>query len=121
MDPDTNADAIVKQMAAIQTATNLVPTGTIIHPTNWLKILLTKTTDAEYLGAGPFVSPQAPMLWGKPVAVTTAIAAGTALVVCGAAGAVFRRGGINVQASNSHQDFFIKNLTAIRGEQRLVQ
>jgi len=30
----------------------------------------------------------------------------------------FRRGGLRVEASNSHQDFFIKNLTAIRAEER---
>jgi hypothetical protein len=33
---------------------------------------------------------------------------------------IFRRGGVRVEASNSHQDFFIKNLVAIRGEERLA-
>lgn len=117
---DTNADAIAKQMAAIQTATNLVPTGTIINPKNWLTIVLSKNLQGGYFGAGPFMPMQAWTLWGKPVAVTTAIPVGTALVVCGQAATVFRRGGINVQASNSHQDFFIKNLTAIRAEERVA-
>ena len=30
----------------------------------------------------------------------------------------FRKGDIRVEASNSHQDFFTKNLVAIRAEER---
>jgi HK97 family phage major capsid protein len=33
---------------------------------------------------------------------------------------VFRRNNLTVEASNSHNDFFQKNLTAIRAEQRLA-
>jgi hypothetical protein len=33
---------------------------------------------------------------------------------------VFANGGLRVEASNSHQDFFIKNLVAIRAEERLA-
>jgi HK97 family phage major capsid protein len=33
---------------------------------------------------------------------------------------LFDRGGIRVSASNSHQDFFIKNLIAILAEERLA-
>jgi HK97 family phage major capsid protein len=55
------------------------------------------------------------------VLVTSAIGDGTAAV--GAfrqGGAVYRRGGLTVEASNSHSDFFQKNLTALRAEERLV-
>ena len=38
----------------------------------------------------------------------------------GQAAQVFRKGGIRVEASNSHSDFFIKNLVAIRAEERLA-
>ena len=53
--------------------------------------------------------------------MTPSIVANTALV--GAfkqAAQVFRKGGIRVEASNSHADFFIKNLVAIRAEERLA-
>ena len=36
----------------------------------------------------------------------------------GTAGQFWTRSGIVVQASNSHSDFFVKNLVAIRAEQR---
>ena len=52
--------------------------------------------------------------------MTVAIPLGTALVVCRSAAMVFRRSGIMIAASNSHQDFFIKNLVAIRCAERLT-
>jgi HK97 family phage major capsid protein len=119
---DTNSDAILKQIAAIQTATGLVPDGVVVHPTNWQTILLTKDTTGNYIGGGgPFASVGRPTLWGLPVAVTPAIAANTALV--GAfmtGGQLFRRGGLRVEASNSHADFFTTNRVAIRAEERLA-
>jgi HK97 family phage major capsid protein len=56
-----------------------------------------------------------------PVVVTTAITAGVALVGAFKMGAqVFRKGGISVDVSNSHSDYFVKNLTAIRAEERVA-
>lgn len=60
-----------------------------------------------------------PTLWGLLVAATPAIAAKLVLVCAFATQAqFFRKGGVRVEASNSHQDFFIKNLVAIRAEER---
>ena len=58
-------------------------------------------------------------LWSKPVLVTGALGAGTALVGTRAAAQVWRRGGLSVEASNSHSNFFQLNLVAIRAEERL--
>jgi len=52
------------------------------------------------------------------VALTSAIAAGTALVgAFRTAAQIFRKGGVRVEASNSHSDFFVTNKTAIRAEE----
>jgi HK97 family phage major capsid protein len=117
---DTNADAVAKQIAAIRTSTNRVASGVVLHPTNWESMLLAKDSTGRYIGLGPGAPPAIPSLWGLPVAVSTAMAVGTALVVSGTAAMVFRRGGINVQTSNSHQDFFVRNMVAIRSEERLA-
>lgn len=117
---NTNADSIAAAVSAIQTATNLAPTGVIVHPTNWETILLSKDTNGQYYGSGPFAAPGAATLWGLPVTKTTAIAAGTALVVCRTAAMVFRRGGVRIESSNSHASFFTSNLVAIRAEERLA-
>lgn len=119
--PDTAADAIFRQMMALFNSSFLMPDGIVMNPADWQKIQLTKTTTGEYIGGGPFSAPVGPTLWGLPVAVTPAIPALTALVgAFGSASQVFRKGGIRVEASNSHQDFFIKNLVAIRAEERLA-
>ena len=66
-----------------------------------------------YFGAGP--------LWGVPVVVTTSIGAGTALVGSfRTASVVYRRGGVTVEASNSHEDYFQKDLVAMRAEERVA-
>jgi HK97 family phage major capsid protein len=121
VDPATNADVIYQQIAAIANTAFIYPDGIVMNPTNWSTTILSKDSTGRYLGGGPFVPPSAATLWGLPVAPTPAIVAGTALVgAYGSAAQVFRRSGINVAASNSHQDFFIKNLTAIRAEERLA-
>ena len=76
---------------------------------------------------GPFVGPYGvngiagEEAWGLRVVVTSRIAANTALVgAFGTMAQVFYRGGLTVEASNSHSDFFQKNLTALRAERRLA-
>ena len=82
-------------------------------------MLLSKTTTGEYLGDGPFGPVRAVTLWGLPIAVTSVIEAGVALVGCfKTAAQIFRKGGVRVDASNSHQDYFTRNLVAVRSELR---
>lgn len=119
--PDTAQDAIFRQVMAIFATSYLMPDGIVANPTDWSQILLSKTTTGEYLTGGPFQPVQTPTLWGLPVAVTPAIVVGTALVGAYKTGAqVFHHGGIRVESSNSHQDYFVKNLVAIRAEERLA-
>jgi HK97 family phage major capsid protein len=122
VDPATNADAILAQIFAIYTSAFLMPDGIVMNPTNWAKTALAKSSTGEYIGAGPFDSGlQAQTLWGLPVAVTPNQLLGSGFVgAFKTAAQIFRKGGIRVEASNSHVDFFIKNLVAIRAEERLA-
>jgi HK97 family phage major capsid protein len=117
---DTNADAILKQIHAIATAEQVQPDGIVMHPNNWQTILLSKDGDGNYYaGGGPFSPLRTPTLWGLPVAVTPLITANTALVGCfGTFSQAFIRHGVRVEVSNSHSDFFIKRLLAIRASVR---
>jgi HK97 family phage major capsid protein len=59
-------------------------------------------------------------VWNKPVYVTSAIGgAGTALVGSTEAAQVWNRGGLNIEATNSHASNFVLNLSVIRAERRL--
>jgi HK97 family phage major capsid protein len=118
---DPNADAVFRQMMGIYTDSLVRPDGIVMNPTDWQGIQLMKDGNGAYMGGGPFSLPPAPSLWGLPVVVTPAIEPGTALVgAFQSAAQIFRKGGIDVQATNSHSDYFIRNLVAIRAEERLA-
>lgn len=117
---DTAMDAIYRQITQIRVTSFMEPDSIVIDPNGWQNILLAKNSQGFYYANGPFASAEDPMLWGKRVVATPALANTTAIV--GAfqqAGQIFRKGGITVEASNSHNDFFQRGQTAIRAEERL--
>jgi HK97 family phage major capsid protein len=82
-------------------------------------MILSKATDGTYLGASPFDAPTTPTLWGLPVVPMSGMTEGQALVgAFTTAAQLFLRGAIKVAISNSHADFFIKDLLALRAEVR---
>jgi HK97 family phage major capsid protein len=109
-----------------------MPTGIVMHPTNWLSSRLLRDgaggTIGAYFGGGPFgvaATNAGPAglfgqsLWDIPVALTTSLGAGTCIVGgFGTAAAIARRSGVTVEATNSHSDYFTKDLVAVRAEQR---
>lgn len=120
-------DAVYKAITAIRNVF-VEPSGIVVNPTDWEIFRLAKDLNDQYYGGGPFTGAYgnsggvaANNLWGFPVVVTPAIAAGTLLVgAFNSAAMIFRRGGVTVEASNSHNDFFQRNMTAIRAEERLA-
>jgi HK97 family phage major capsid protein len=118
---ETNADVILAQIAAIETATGLAVDRVVLNPSQWKTILLTKDSTGQYLGGSRFATPLRRSSGGRPVALTSAIVAGTALVgPFKTAAQIFRKGGLRVEASNSHASFFVENKIAIRAEERLA-
>ena len=104
-----------------------------MNPTNWGTIRLAKDSTGQYLGGGPWQGAYGQQsqvstgyfssspLWNMNVFVTNQIGVGTA--VLGSfkqAAAIVRRGGVTVEATNSHSDWFQKNLNMIRAEERLA-
>jgi HK97 family phage major capsid protein len=104
-----------------------------MHPTNWLNSRLlrdgTGGTAGQYFGGGPFTGAYGngggarlfgESLWNTPVVLSTVVGLGTALVGCfGQAAHIWRRGGVSVEATNSHSDLFVKDITMLRAEERL--
>jgi HK97 family phage major capsid protein len=94
--------------------------GIILNPTDWHDIELVKDTTDKYVFGDPNTSKPF-NLWSRAIVETAAIAAGTFLV--GAfrmAAQVWDREDANVEVSTEHSDFFVKNLVAIRAEERLA-
>jgi HK97 family phage major capsid protein len=119
---DSHLDALAKASNLIRNNAFLEPDAVVIHPTDAQVLQLAKDADGHYL-LGPAAGPAGgfiPAVWGMRVVVTPAIAAGTALVgAFGQAAQIFDRGGLTVEMSNSHGEFFRENKVAIRAERRL--
>jgi HK97 family phage major capsid protein len=121
---DTRIDRLNHALAQIEDV-NLVPDGIILHPRDWRNIQLIKSepggaNTGEYLLGGPAGIADA-MLWGLPVATTTAVTAGT--FYCGAFQrycGVYDRMDARVDISTEHSNFFVQNLVAIRAEERIA-
>lgn len=118
---DTVIDAIFKAITKIRSVGFFEPDAIVVHPNDWQDIRLAKDGNDNYYGGGPFGPMYGDTLWGLRVVVTTAITEGTALV--GAfkmGGQVWRREGITVEATNTHEDDFAFNRQTIRVEERLA-
>jgi HK97 family phage major capsid protein len=130
------AEQLFKAMNGMRGSAFVDPDWIVMHPTDWQDIRLLKDTANQYYGGGPFLGPyggpQGPVgasgqvagpldtVWNIPVYVTAAIGgSGTALIGTRAGAQVWRRGGLSVEATNSHSTWFALNLLAIRAEERL--
>lgn len=125
---DTNADAIHKAITKVRSVGFYEPDALVIHPTDWQLLKLAKDTANQYFGGGPFMNQygsggyQAPdMYWGLKVVVTTAIAAGTALVGAFKLGAqIWQRQGVVLDIATQNEDDFNFNRVTVRVEERLA-
>jgi HK97 family phage major capsid protein len=110
------------------------PDWFVIHPTDYQDLRLLTDTAGQFFGGGPFQGPYGngrnmdqstqitqatDYIWQKPVVVSTCCGgAGTALIGTSSAAQLFNRSGLTVEATNSNEDDFLKNLVAIRAEKR---
>lgn len=124
-----NLDSIYHGITLVETGPAFVPAdGLVIHPADYEKIRISKDTNKQYYGGGPFTGSYGnggfvddPAVWGLPTVVTPAITVGTVLVgAFSMGGQVFRKGGIRVDSTNSDVNDFENNLVALRAEERLL-
>lgn len=93
------------------------PTAWVMNPSDWETIELLKDGENRYYWGGPMV--QGPhQLWGVPVVETPAIASGSALLGDFRKAVLWDRESASIQVSDSHSDFFIRNMIAILAELR---
>jgi HK97 family phage major capsid protein len=130
---DDNAVALAKVIANTAGSAFVQPDTVILHPSNWLTTRLlrdgTGGTAGQFYGGGPFSGAYGngaaagmfgQQLWNTRVVLSNYVGAGTALVGnFGQSAHIWRRSGVTVEATNSHSDFYVKNLTMLRAEERL--
>lgn len=94
----------------------------VIHPTDWETAELTKDLDDRYilLPNGSPAEGRAPAsVWRVPVVISPAISQGTALMgAFDIAATLWTYEDVQIRLSDSHLNFFVKNLVAVLAEMR---
>lgn len=113
----TPADIIGESLVS-QANAGYAPNLILLNPLDWYAIQLTKTlTEGQYIFGSPTV-PVPPALWNAAIVTTPSVAEGTGLTVDTSFVTVLDREQANITISNSHSDYFVRNLVAILGELR---
>lgn len=119
---DTKLDAIHKAMTKIRIATEsqVEPIDLWIHPNDYEELVLSKDANGNYQFGRPDTN-IAPSIWGlKPVVSTLATEGAPKVADFKEAATLWVREGASIAASDSHSDFFLKGLVAVKVETRVA-
>jgi len=101
----------------VRTVGRRIPNAYVLNPEDWETIDLKRDNNNQFYGDGPF-GMTAPRLWGLPVIESEAVPVGTGLVADFNTCVLWDREQASISVSDSHSDFFIRNLVAILAELR---
>jgi len=92
-------------------------TAFVMHPNDWEAIDLLQDNENRYYYGGPSQM-GSPTLWGLPVVESEAMTEGYTVVADWRLAILWERMQTVISMSNSHSDFFIRNLVAVLAEYR---
>lgn len=110
-----------KAITKARTVGRVVPNAFAFNPVDVETIDLARENGStgKFLGAGPFsMGPRT--LWGVPIVETEAVAAGEGLLGDYSKAVLWDRQQTTVTMTDSHADFFIRNMVAILAEERVA-
>ena len=126
---------LFKAMNGMRGSAYVEPDWVIMNPVDYEAVRLLQDTAGQFMGGGPWMGQYGnngqvnassmlvggvDSIWNKQVHVTAALGPGTALVGTYAGAQVLSRGGLSIEATNSHGSLFQSDLIAIRAERRLA-
>jgi HK97 family phage major capsid protein len=93
------------------------PTAWVFHPTDWATVELLQDNDGRYYHGGP-LEQGPPRLWGVPVVQSFHITQGSAWLANWRKAVLWDRERASISVTDSHDDWFIRNMIAILAEMR---
>lgn len=114
---DTILDVLLRAIGKMRADGYYQPDGIVLHPNVVTELLLLKTTTGEFLL--PDANALAAKL-GVNVAQSVSMTDGDYVVVSSAGSTLFDREQATVRVAEQHEDYFVKNMVAILGEERLA-
>jgi HK97 family phage major capsid protein len=121
---DNVADAILRAMTVV-ILSDQEPNFAALHPLSWQDLLLMResgsgaTRSGQYLYGGP-ATMAAAQIWGLTITPSVMIAQATPLVGDSNGCTLLFREAVNVKASDSDQDDFVKNRVTVLAEARVA-
>ncbi len=116
-----NTDILTTTRQAVTTLAvtgrTLTPTAWVFHPSDWETVELLQDANNRYYYAGP-LNQGPPRLWGIPIVQSFFVPAGTAWLADWRKAVLWDRQQASISVSDSHEDFFIRNMVAILCELR---
>lgn len=106
-----------KARTKVRTVGRSTPTAYVLNPADWESIDLLQDNENRYYFGGPQRMGQ-PTLWGLPVIESEAVPAGVGYVGDWRKAVLWDREQASITVSNSHANFFIRNMVAILAEMR---
>lgn len=111
--------SVRKAITKARTVGRVVPNAVLMNPLDVETVDLARETGGRFYGAGPFtMGPRT--LWSLPIVESETIAAGNAVVGDFSKAVLWDREDTTVTFSDSHADFFIRNLVAVLAEERVA-
>jgi HK97 family phage major capsid protein len=114
---DSVPDAIYKAITLIRVNGQTEPNLILMHPSDWQDIRILQNSTGQYLWENP-AYPGMQTMFGLPVVLSTAVTQNTAVVLDTFYTQAICRKGVEIQLSNSHANFFINGVQAIRADLR---
>jgi HK97 family phage major capsid protein len=108
-----------KARTKVEITGRAMPTAYVIHPNDLEDLDLSTDNEDRYYFGGP-VTGGVPLLWGVPVISSEAMTEGTAMVADWRLAVIWDRMLTAIYVSDSHSDFFVRNLLAILAELRMA-
>ena len=91
------------------------PTAYLMNPADWEEIDLMRDNEQRYYFGGPTAIGN-PRVWGLPVIESEAVPQGIAICAAWRFAVLYDRMQGSISASNSHADFFVRNMVALLAE-----
>jgi len=114
---DSVPDAIYKAITLIRVNGQTEPNLILMHPSDWQDVRILQNSTGQYLWENP-AYPGMQTMFGLPVVLSTAVTQNTAVVLDTFYTQVIYRKGVEIQLSNSHANYFINGVQAIRADLR---
>ncbi len=114
-----NLNRIRRTIRQLQVVGQATPNFVVMNPADAEKFDTSTDVNRQYIFGGP-TAPLPRRVWGLPIVESDNIAALTALVGDGTMAAVVDRNQGRIYTTDSHSDFFVRNLIAVLAEERVA-